>query len=161
AGDALRIGHGGRAAQQRHALRRARHRQRAALLPAGRQAGLRLEPGIELGAVADQPGEVLVAAQLADQAGGMPRRAAAQPALLEQHDVLPAELGEMVGGRAAHDAAADDDDAGVGGKIVHSRPEKAAWYMRRISGTPAFTGLPTAVGSTAAISASVSSWPSV
>jgi hypothetical protein len=35
--DALRVGHGGRAAQQHHALLGARHGERAALLPAGGQ----------------------------------------------------------------------------------------------------------------------------
>ena len=43
----------------------------------------------------------------------MPRRAARELALLEQHDVLHAELGEVIGGRDAGDAAADDDGAGL------------------------------------------------
>ena len=47
AGDALGVGHRRRAAQIGHALWRARHRDRAALLPARRQSRLGLEPGIE------------------------------------------------------------------------------------------------------------------
>ena len=50
---------------------------------------------------------------LADQPGGMPGGAAGELALLEQHDVAPAELGEVVGDARADDAAADDDDFGV------------------------------------------------
>jgi len=42
--DALGIGHGGGAAQQHHAFLGARHGERAALLPAGRQASLGFEP---------------------------------------------------------------------------------------------------------------------
>src|SRR5260370_35475042 len=53
--DALRVGHGGRAAQQHHALLGARDGERAALLPAGGEARFGLELGIELGAGADQP----------------------------------------------------------------------------------------------------------
>ena len=117
AGDALGVGHRRRAAQIGHALWRARHRDRAALLPARRQARLGLEPGIELGAVLDQARQVLVAAQLADQSRCVPGRAAAQPALFQQHDILPAVLRQMVGRRAAHDAAADDDDARLGREI--------------------------------------------
>ena len=37
---------------------------------------------------------------------------------LQQHDVGPAELGQMIGDRAAGNAAADDDGAGLGGKVV-------------------------------------------
>jgi hypothetical protein len=60
-----------------------------------------------------------VARGLADEPGRVPRRAAGEPALLEQHDVLDAELGEVIGGRGARDAAADDDDAGVGRGMGH------------------------------------------
>src|SRR5262249_48376607 len=36
---------------------------------------------------------------------------------LEQQHVLPAELGQVIGDRAADDAAADDDDLCVGGEL--------------------------------------------
>jgi hypothetical protein len=53
------------------------------------------------------------ALQLPDQAGRMPGRAAGQLLAFEQHDVGPAELGQVIGHRAAGDAAADDDHAGI------------------------------------------------
>ena len=59
----------------------------AALLPAGRQSGLRLERRIELDAVAAHARRVARRAHLADQAGRVPGRAAGELALLEQHDV--------------------------------------------------------------------------
>ncbi|MNY71813.1 hypothetical protein D3C86_2102410 [compost metagenome] len=52
-----------------------------------------------------------MAAQLPDEARRMPGGAAAELALLEQHDVGPAEFCQMISDRAADDAAADDDDA--------------------------------------------------
>jgi hypothetical protein len=54
-----------------------------------------------------------MAAQLPDQTGGMPGRAAGEAALFEQHDIRPTELGQVIGNRAADNAAADNDDAGV------------------------------------------------
>ena len=52
-------------------------------------------------------------AQLADQAGRVPRRAVGQVVLLDQHDVRPAQLGEVVEDAAAADAAADDNSSGL------------------------------------------------
>jgi hypothetical protein len=83
AGDALGIGHGGRAAQIGHALGRACNRERTALFPARRQTCLGLQSRIELRRVADQARQVLIAAQLSDEARGMPCRAARKPALLQ------------------------------------------------------------------------------
>ena len=47
--------------------------------------------------------------------GGVPGGARGQPVALEQHDVLPAHVGQVIGDRAADDAAADDDDARLAG----------------------------------------------
>ena len=118
AGHAVGACHGGGALELHHAVGAAGHRQRAALLPAGTQTGFRLKPRVQIGRVADQPRHALVGAQLTDQSGRMPGGAAGQPALLEQHDVGEAQLRQVIGGRAAHDAAADDDDAGVRGRDV-------------------------------------------
>ena len=113
AGHAVGTRHRGGALELGHPVGAARHRQRAALLPAGAQPGLRFQPRVQVGRVADQPRHALVRAQLSDQPGGMPGGAAGQTALLQQHHVGEAELRQVVGGRTAHDAAADDDDAGV------------------------------------------------
>ena len=51
--------------------------------------------------------------------------------------------------------------ATLGMTVHHNLPASAASYILRISGTPAFTGLPPAVGSTAAISANLSRWLSL
>ena len=91
-----------------------RHGDRADLAHAGGDAGLGLELDVEVGRIFREPRHVLRAAQLADQAGGMPGRARGQLLALEQHDVGPAELGQMIGDRAAGDAAADDDRACLG-----------------------------------------------
>ena len=42
---------------------------------------------VEVGAVADEPREVGGGAELAHEPGGVPRGAAGQPALLQEHDV--------------------------------------------------------------------------
>ncbi len=82
----------------------------AALLPSGRKPGFLLKRRVELDTVAAHPRRVARRAKLADQARGVPGRAAGQLALLEQHDVAAAELGQVIGDRRAGDAAADDHD---------------------------------------------------
>src|SRR5580765_7777557 len=52
----------------------------------------------------------------------MPRRAAGQGALLEEDDVGPAEVGQVVGDAAPDDPAPDDDDAGAPWQVSHARP---------------------------------------
>ena len=84
--------------------------QAAGHLPAGGEAGLGLEPLVEVDRILQHLGDRGRGAQLADEAGGMPGRAAGQLALLEQDDVGLVVAGQMIGGRAADDAAADDDD---------------------------------------------------
>jgi hypothetical protein len=88
--------------------------QRPALLPVGAVPGLALEARVELRAVLHEPGHRPGAAEPADQPGRMPRRAGRQALALEQHDVGPAEPGEVIGDAGADDAAADDHRAGVG-----------------------------------------------
>ena len=88
----------------------------AAAPEAGAQAGLCLEPLVQLAGVLHQPGAVLRGPQLADQAGRVPGGAAGQLPLLEQQHVGPAQLGQVVGDAGADHAAPDDDDAGPGGE---------------------------------------------
>ena len=77
--------------------RRLRDVEAAALLPAGREARLLLERRVELDAVAAHARRIARRARLPDETGRMPRRAAGELALLEQHDVADAELAR--GGR--------------------------------------------------------------
>ena len=97
-----------------------RHGDRADLPHAGGDTGLGLELHVEVGRIFGEPRHVLRGAQLADQPGRMPCRARGQLLALEQHDVGPAELGQMIGDRAAGDAAADDDGARLGRKVAHA-----------------------------------------
>jgi hypothetical protein len=55
--------------------------------------------------------------KLGDDAGGVPGRSAGQLSLVQQQDVRPAPLGEVIGDAAAGDAAADDDDPSLVGQI--------------------------------------------
>src|SRR5690606_12038567 len=66
-----------------------------------------------------QPRHILRAAQLADKPRRMPGGAAGKLLALKQHDIRPAEFRQMVGDRAAGNAAADDDRAGSCGKFSH------------------------------------------
>lgn len=94
--------------------------QAADRLPFSCLAGLGLELAVELGAVLHQAREVALAAQLADQAGGVPSRAVRQPGLLQHQHVLLAELAEVIGDGTAHRTAADHDDAGLA-RQAHAR----------------------------------------
>ena len=98
--------------------------QAADRLPFRRLAGLGLEPAVELGAVLHQARQVALAAQLADQAGGVPGRAVRQ----RRSSPAPARrfwpsLRQVIGDGAAHRTAADDDDAGL--RSAGSRAELA------------------------------------
>ena len=113
------LGGGGGPSQLGHAVLRAGDRDSAAAPEAGAQAGLLLEPLVQLAGVLDQPGSVLRGAQLADQAGRVPGGAAGQLPLLEQQHVGPAQLGQVVGDAGADHAAADDHHAGPGRQVSH------------------------------------------
>ena len=96
------------------ALGGAREAEAAVLAEAGRLPGLGLEPGVELGRVLGEPGQVLGRAQLADQPGRMPGRARGQLLALEQQHVRASRAGQVVGDRAADHPAADDHRPGMG-----------------------------------------------
>ena len=80
-------------------------------------AGLDVEPGVELEAVAGQSGQVLGGPELTDEAGGVPRRTAGELMPLQHEDVVHAEQGEVVGDGAAHHPATDDDHLGPRGQL--------------------------------------------
>jgi len=74
---------------------------------------LRFELLVEHGAVAREAGEVVAGAELADEARRMPRGAAGEVATLEEHDVAPPELRQVIRDAASDDPASDDDGARV------------------------------------------------
>ena len=108
---AIRLGDGCRALQLDHPVRSARDGQRPAPLPAGRESGFALEVRVQVRRITDQPRHALVRAELTDETGRVPRGPGREAPLLQQHHVLLAELGQVIGDRAAHDAAADDHDS--------------------------------------------------
>ena len=79
------------------------------------------EPVIEVDRVAEELGDVGAGAQLTDEAGGVPGRAACQLPALEKEHVAEPHLAEMIGDRAADDAAADDDDLRGRRQLAHAR----------------------------------------
>ena len=88
-----------------------------------------LEPAVELDRVAEQAHHVVARVELRAEPGRVPGRAARQLGLLEQHDVVPAELREVVREAAARDSASDDCDPRVlshCGIILYTRPTRRA-----------------------------------
>ena len=106
-----RLGPAGLALDLLHARLRRGQADAAELVPAGILAGLTAQRGVQLDGVHHHPRQRHRRAQLAHQAGGVPGRAVGQIELLDEHDVLHAELGEVVGDAAAAHAAADDDSS--------------------------------------------------
>ena len=106
--------------------RRHRELDRAAVDEPRGLAGLGLERPVEVLRVLRELGLGLGVAQRRQQSGGVPGRPAGELLALEQHDVAPAELGEVIGDRAADDAAADDDDTGAGGQGARPTGDRGA-----------------------------------
>jgi hypothetical protein len=87
-------------------------------LEPGGQAGLGLQPGVEIAAVEpDRRRGVRRRAETRHQPGRVPGRAGGEPVALQDDDVGPAQVGQVVGDRRADDSPADDDDAGPGGQV--------------------------------------------
>jgi hypothetical protein len=78
----------------------------------GGEAGLLLEGRVEIARVlGDLHARTRRETGSHDETGGVPGRPGRQLVALEQHDVGPAALGQMVRDAASDDAAADDDHA--------------------------------------------------
>ena len=107
---------GGEPAEFGPAIPVGREPQAARHLPAGGETGLGVEPLVELDRVFQHARDRGRRAQLPDEACRMPGRAGGELALLQEHDVRLMVARQMVGGRAADDAAADDDDLGMSGQ---------------------------------------------
>ena len=85
-------------------------------------AGFLFQPGVKSGAVFIDFGHAIGRAKTTNQTGSVPGGAAGQLVLLEQHDILPAQFGEVIRDAAANNATADDDDFGFFGRsAVHNR----------------------------------------
>ena len=95
------------------AFGRQRRGDRPALPEARGKAGLRFKLGVKIGRVFGETGHVLTGAQLPHQPRRVPCRTRGQLLALQQDDVLPPQFCEMIGHRAAGNAAPDDHDAGL------------------------------------------------
>ena len=101
-------------AQLLHPAARPRDRQGSHPAETGLDAGLHRERLVEGGVETAELGESVRAADLRDQAGGVPRGPAGQPRPLEDEDIGDPQLREVIGDGGAGDAGADDDDPGAG-----------------------------------------------
>ena len=92
------------------ALGSQRHRYRTGGPHAGRNTGFCFQVQIKIGGIFGESRHVGGGPQLPDQSGSMPGRAAGQLLALQEHDVLPAKSGEMIGHRTARHAPTNDDN---------------------------------------------------
>ena len=90
-----------------HARLRGGQPQPTQLVPAGVLAGLALEVGVQADRVLHHLGQADGRAQLSDQPGGVPGRAVREAVLLDQHDVAPAHLRQVVEDAAAAHTTTD------------------------------------------------------
>ena len=91
-----------------------RHLDEAHRLEAGRQPGLGLQAGVEVAGVLPHLGRGLGRrTEGDDQPGRVPGRARGELVALQQDDVRPPHVREVVGDRAADDATPDHDDLGA------------------------------------------------
>jgi hypothetical protein len=119
------LGHREPGAQLLHPAARPRDRQGSHPAKTGLDAGLRREPLVQGGVEAAELGERVCAADLRDQAGGVPRGPAGQPRPLEDDDVRDPQLREVIGDRGAGDAGADHDDPGAVGWLGERLEDRA------------------------------------
>ncbi len=91
-----------------HALRRISQHQPAGAVQAAGLAGDLLQLVIEADGIALELGDIRIAVQGVEAAGGMPGRAGGELVALQQHDIAPPRLGEVIEHAATHHAAADD-----------------------------------------------------
>ena len=118
------------------ALRRAGEPDAAALGPAGVELAAAELP-VELDRVHHHLRQRHARPELADQPRGVERRAARELVAVEQHDVAPAQLGQVVGDRRPADAAADDHAARGRGQVT--APASSSQAGKRGSARPAAT----------------------
>ncbi len=101
---------GGLAAQRLLAALAGRHGDVPDRAEPGRVPGLCLQPRVQVARVAaEEQGGLVGHPGRGDQPGGVPGGPGGELVLLDQHDVGPAEVGQVVGDAAAGHPAADDD----------------------------------------------------
>src|SRR5690606_35424542 len=93
------LGHRGSALEFLQALVRQGHAQRAALAKAGFLARLGAQIYVEFSRILCEPSQVESGSELPDQTGRVPGGTARQLLSLQQNDIGPAELGEVIGHR--------------------------------------------------------------
>ncbi len=110
--------HRKRVAQPIHFVLRVGQPERAAAMPCHGLAGLFFKRlGIEADIVIDHFSQPVGTGRMGDLTCCMPGRAAGQFCFLQQYGVgAPTFVAKVIGQATAHDAAADDDDLGTGGK---------------------------------------------
>ena len=92
-----------------HAGIRGSNAQTSDLIPARVDTRFTFQPAIQVGAVAHHLGKAGGGAQLSHQPGGVEGRAAGQLVALDDDDILPAHLGQMIGNACSSDSTPDDD----------------------------------------------------
>ena len=96
------------------ALRRAGQHVAARHMQAHRLLRCRLDLGVEVDGVFLQHGDIGVAIDGVHAAGSVPARPGGKLVALDQHDILPAALRQVVKHRRPDHPAADNDDLGMG-----------------------------------------------
>ena len=96
-------------------------------LESGGNTGFRFKLAIEFLAVFGQFGHICRSAQLRNQARGVPSGARSQLLAFQKDNVLPAQFGQVIGNRAPHNAATDDDNTGSGRQIRHITYPQTIW----------------------------------
>ncbi len=109
-------GHGSEAGDFLHPLRRQRGGDGAHAAEPGGDAGFGFKFAVEFLGVFGEPGHVRRRAELRDQTSGVPCGAGGELLAFQEHDITPAQRGQVIGHGTADGAATDDDDAGMGGK---------------------------------------------
>ncbi|MBB4277617.1 hypothetical protein GGE12_005426 [Rhizobium mongolense] len=148
------LGHGGVACGLVKPLFGPRDAERAILLEAGRLSGFRFERSIKLSIIFSDLGQRMRAACLHNQAGSMPRRAGGKGMPLKNHDVLFAQLRQVIGKACPGNAAPNDNNfmgpngrlSGANGSIVNHvlprcRRNIAERLIRRAGAGPEFVGI--------------------
>src|SRR5436309_1091935 len=95
-------------------------------------ARLGLEAAVEIDAVANKLGQIARGAELAHEAGGVPRGPSREAPLLEHDHVTPPQRGQVIGDAGADDATADDDDARLARKRGHRERLRARSKMSKL-----------------------------